>query len=160
MSRTTTVKFEWLEDEDNPVVKEYVIEKVDEKKIYFDKKLIPIKSLTELTETERKVYDSEKRENYNDDHSLLKASLVNFFSDEKGKADEKTYPHFGGDGVMYELTDALVLRVWSDKHIQENYTVSKGMWRIATSSKRYRRLPSCGNDLVDTDFNKLLDLLE
>lgn len=161
MSRSTILKYEWTDEEDKEMVKEYKIEKTTEGKIYFDGRQIPIKVPDDFDHEERTAYEEEKSDGYDNEHSLLKACLANFFCDEKGKADDETYPHFGGDAVMYEITDAIILRVWSNKHLQENYIVSKDLWRVRSEeSKKFFGLPTCGSELARKDFNKILDLLE
>lgn len=157
--RKTIIKFEWTDKNEKEIDKFYTIEKRDDGKIYFDGKLVPIKTFDQLSKFEKKYYDCAKKDNLDENQLLLKASLTLFYNDEKGDPDDEKYPHFFGNGVMYELTDAFVLRVSSDKHLHQEYTVCNDRLTVRSPSGKFYNLPWCGNDFVSTDFNVILDLL-
>lgn len=159
MERKTTIKFEWSDDDEKEVDKFYVIEKKNDGTIYFDGKLIVVKPLDQLNKEERKMYNITKEKGLDDEHSIFKANLT-FFFHEKGEVDDLRFPHFCGNGAMYEITDAFILRTWSEKHLHDNYTVSKDLWQARSPSGEFVKLPRTCSDFVDTDFNQLLDLLE
>lgn len=157
--RKTILKVEWMEDEKEMELA-YAIEKKDGK-IYFGGKEVRIKELNELTSMEKKYYDFAKEKCKADDaHALLKASLTHFYNREDGKRpDDEKYPYFCEDGVMYELTDAIVLRVASDKPLCPRYIIDKTHWTVNSPSGECHSLPTCGSELSETDFNVILDCL-
>lgn len=160
VERKSIVNFEWRDDDKKTVNKLYTVEKRGNGEIYFDEKLVVIKPLDKLRKEERKIYDLTRKDGFGEDHALLKASLTFFFHDEKCELDHKKFPHLQGNGSMYEITDAFILRAWLGKHLHGNYTVSKYLWRVSSPSGKFMSLPSTCSDFVDTDFNKILDLLE
>ena len=122
--------------------------------MWFDGKLITIKSPTDFNTEEMTAYNEALKEGNTNEYALLKASLCLFF-----KIGKYFYLD-GSDGSTYELTDAAILRTWSDKHLQESYTISIDYGTISAPTKKYKVLPSYGSELFCTNFDKMLDCLE
>ena len=148
-TRKSTIKFEDAHNERN-----YVIEKKDGI-LYIETVHIEIKSVEQLILRDEKVcYKQAKAENKSEEYATLKASLCRVFS------DETKFPDMNGNGVIFEVMDALVLRVWSEKHIHDIYTFYPESCRIYSPTNKFCELPICGSEMVITDFDAMFDELE
>ena len=61
---------------------------------------------------------------------------------------------------MYELVDPLIIRVFSDKHLHDEYIIAKKENCIYSPSGKCCKLPICGQELIMSDFSKMFDVLE
>lgn len=149
LTRKSTIKFE---NDNNQ--RSYTIEKKDNM-LYIEGVLVEIKSVKQLSLRDEKVcYEQAKAENKNEEYATLKASLCRVFS------DEMKFPDMNGNGVIFEVMDSLVLRVWSEKHIHDVYTFYPESWRIYSTTGKFFELPICGSEMVNTDFDAMFDELE
>ena len=152
--RKTTLEFE-----DS---KSYVIERDDKKNLFINGELIPVKNDAKEFEKEDEKYIYDKAKLFEDEkpierkgYAMLKASLCYLF------LDEEKFPDIQGDGVIYGVADAVILRTWSNEKLQPTYFFNTSWWTIESpSNKKWESLPTCGSELMGTDFNEKLNDLE
>ena len=158
--RKTTLKIVCNDDvnEEKREEVKYLIEKKDDN-VYFNDKMVCVKKLEELTKRELEIFNFAKENGYSDEYAILKASLIYFFNDEDNEHDDEKYPYLCDDAAMSELTDEIIIRVFSDKHLHNEYTVMTDKSLVFASGK-YCKFPTCGQQFIKMDFNKLFDVFE
>jgi hypothetical protein len=146
---TKSVRNTTLEFEDGEI---YLIERDSKKNIFVNKELVLIKDVDDFTKEEKSTYD-EAKEFGDKDYAMLKASLCYFFK------DEEKFPDIQDDGVIFGVVDAIILRVLSNKQLRSSYFFNNSLWRIESDAEKFHSLPSCGSQLVVTDFDEIINLL-
>ena len=122
------------------LTKEHKIQKTEDGKIYFDEQILVAKKLEELNASEKQTYDDDKHQEYSEDHCLLSATLLNLLCHEK-------YSHFNEDASFSTVVDAVILRVLSDKNLEEKYTIE------GSNSGKHFKLPTTGSRVAEVDFS-------
>jgi hypothetical protein len=155
IERSTTLEFENGE-------KVYLFERDENDNLFINgQKLVVKTSIDKFNKEEQQTYDEAKLIENEDPkkkkrgYALIKVSLCYAF------LDEELFPDIKGDGVIFGIVDAIILRLFSNETYQSKYFFNKSCWTIeALLTDKWESLPTTGSDMVDTDFEKLIADLE